>query len=221
MNLRPLHLMYGGTFDPFHDGHLSIAREAARKCEAQVHVTPAADPPHRDATSATAQRRAEMVALAIAGDADLHLDLRELQRDGPSFTVDTLLEIRDELGPRAPLAILVGADSFLSLPTWSRWERILELAHIVVADRPGKSLEGNALLREFATSNSKDLHESPHGRIYRLKQREHPASATAIRASIAEGNAHWEEWVAPPVAQFIRRNHLYGYAPAAGDLNLN
>ena len=214
-----IHLMYGGTFDPIHDGHLGIALAAHRKIDAEVFITPAADPPHRDATQATAEQRAEMVRLAIEKHDGLHLDLRELHRDGPSYTVDTLLELREELPTLTSLAILIGADSFLSLRTWSRWEMILELAHIVVAERPGQRIERSDWLDKHETRDAKALKMQRNGLIYRLKQRENPASATAIRNAIANHEPDWDRWLAAPVADFVRANRLYGYAPANPDLN--
>lgn len=214
-----VHLMYGGTFDPFHDGHLGIALAARRNIGADIFITPAADPPHRSVTQATAEQRAQMVRLAIDGIDGLHLDLRELHRDGPSYTVDTLLELRGELPQQTPLAILVGADSFLSLQTWSRWEMILELAHIVVAERPGQRIESSDWLNAHETRDPHALKGQPAGLIYRLKQREHAASATAIRNAIANHEPDWDRWLAPEVAEFVRVNELYGYAPPNPDLN--
>ena len=214
-----IHLMYGGTFDPFHEGHLGIAIAAHERLDADVFVTPAADPPHRDATMASASQRSEMVKLAISSVQGLHLDLRELHRDGPSYTVDTLLELRGEITATTSLAILVGADSFLSLQSWSRWEMLLDLAHIVVAERPGQHIERSDWLDVHETRDPQSLHKATHGLIYRLKQREHAASATAIRKAIAEQESHWDRWLAPEVAAYIRRHGLYGFAPAQRDLN--
>src|SRR3546814_16776305 len=82
---------------------------------------PAADPPHRAPPGATADQRAEMLDLAVAGEPGLAVDRRELRRDGRSYSIDTLLELRTELGGDAPVALLVGADSFVGLPDWHRW----------------------------------------------------------------------------------------------------
>ncbi|OCG96678.1 nicotinate-nicotinamide nucleotide adenylyltransferase, partial [Xanthomonas euvesicatoria] len=103
-----LHLYYGGTFDPIHLGHLAIACAARDELGACVQLVPAADPPHRPAPGATAAQRAQMLQLALANSPGLQLDTRELQRatqcDAPSYTVDTLRELRAELGPAAPIA---------------------------------------------------------------------------------------------------------------------
>ena len=128
-----LRILYGGTFDPVHAGHLAVAIAARDTLHADVAFVPAADPPHRPAPGASAAQRAAMVALAIAGTPGLSLDERELRRDGPSWTVLTLEQARAEAGPSAPLAWLVGADAFRGLPTWHRWETLAGLAHLVVA----------------------------------------------------------------------------------------
>ena len=136
-----LRVFYGGTFDPVHHGHLAIARAAHVTLGVPVALMPAADPPHRPPPGASAADRVAMLELALAGEPGLALDLRELARPGRSYSVDTLRALRDELGEAAPLALLVGADSFLGLPTWKAWEALLDLAHFVVAERAGSPLE--------------------------------------------------------------------------------
>lgn len=124
-----LRIHYGGTFDPVHLGHLAIARAARDQLQVAVRLLPAADPPHRAAPGADAGQRAHMLALAIGDEPGLLLDLRELERSArqpgvPSYTVDTLRELRAELGPHQPLAWLVGADSLLGLTGWHDWEAL-------------------------------------------------------------------------------------------------
>ncbi|GAE57491.1 hypothetical protein XPR_4126, partial [Xanthomonas arboricola pv. pruni MAFF 301420] len=139
-----LHLYYGGTFDPVHLGHLAIACAARDELGALVHLVPAADPPHRPAPGATAAQRARMLELALADTPGLALDTRELQRASrdraPSYTVDTLRALRAELGPTTPIAWLLGADAFVGLSSWHQWEDLFELAHFVIAARPGTPL---------------------------------------------------------------------------------
>src|SRR5690606_30728366 len=136
-----LSLFYGGTFDPFHCGHLTIARHARDRLGATVRVMPAADPPHRPAPGATALHRARMLELALDAEPGMEVDLRELARATPSWTVETLREVRSELGERHPVALLVGADSLYGLPDWKEWRALFALAHFVVAARPGTALD--------------------------------------------------------------------------------
>ena len=208
-----LTLLYGGTFDPVHVGHLTVARAARDELRADVRLLPAADPPHRDATGASAEQRAHMLDLALAGEPGLHVDRRELVRGGPSYTVDTLRAVRAELGPDAPLGWIAGDDSFRSLPTWHAWRELLELAHFVVALRPGHSLQH--LPDELATvaagrwcEDPATLHAVPAGRLFRLHFPPRPESASAIRRALAAGLP--AAGLAPPVEEFIRVTGLYG-----------
>lgn len=215
---EPLTLLYGGTFDPIHLGHLAIARAARDALHATVRLMPAADPPHRATPGAAAAHRARMVELAVAGERGLCVDRRELRRDGPSYSVDTLRELRAALGERAPVALLVGADSFLGLTAWKEWRALFALAHLVIAERPGRALEdASAELTQAVagrwTACADDLRQAPAGRLFRLVHPLHPASASAIRAAIREGGP-WRAMVPPAVAAYIDRHALYvGGAP--------
>ncbi|MFT3763085.1 MAG: nicotinate-nucleotide adenylyltransferase [Pseudoxanthomonas sp.] len=214
-----LHLIYGGTFDPIHDGHIAIARAARDELRTTVWLMPAADPPHRPAPGADARQRARMLELAIGDEAGLRVDLRELRRaerdpEARSYTFDTLRELRGELGDAAPLALLVGADSFVGLPTWREWRRLFDLAHIVIAERPGVPLDGE-LPPELAAATAgrwrdraKALADTPAGHIFRLHQPLREESATDLRRRIAAG-LPWRERVPAAVADYIDRNGLY------------
>lgn len=213
-----LHVVYGGTFDPVHNGHMAVARHARDALAAQVHLMPAADPPHKGPTHADARQRAGMLALAIGTEPGLLLDRRELLRDGPSYTVDTLRALREEIGPQVPVALLVGADSFLGLPSWRSWQQLFELAHFVVAERPGNGLEDRLpaeLSRQVEDrwiGSPAGLRRDPAGRILRLQQPLRPESASDIRRRIREQDA-WQDQVPPAVAAYIVENGLYRADP--------
>lgn len=216
-----LQVFYGGTFDPVHHGHLAIARSARDELAVPVRLMPAADPPHRAPPGADAGQRAAMLQLAIAGEPGLQVDLRELRRarqqpGRPSWTIDTLRQIRAEIGMQVPVALLMGADSLLGLPGWHEWEHLLDLAHIVVAERPGSALDGGQLppllaahLHGAWTSSAAELDMAAAGRVLRLRQPLHAGSATAVRQMIASGGP-WQSHVPEPVAAFIIENGLYG-----------
>lgn len=217
-----LWLLYGGTFDPVHNGHLAIARCAAQELEVPVRLMPAADPPHRAPPGADALQRVRMLELAIAGDPVLQVDQRELQRallhpGVPSWTVDTLREIRAQIGQQRPLAMLMGADSLLGLPTWHEWEHLLELAHIVVAERPGSMLDGQLpaqleqRLRGAWTGSAQALTTAAAGLVLRLRQPLHAESATTVRELIAK-DGNWRDLVPAAVADYILTEGLYGSA---------
>lgn len=216
---RALRVLYGGTFDPVHLGHVAVACAARDALDATVSLMPAADPPHRAAPGAPAADRAAMLELAIAGQPGLELDLRELRREGRSWTVDTLHALRAEIGDEAPVALLVGADSFAALPTWKSWRDLFALAHFVVAGRDGSPLDAG-LAPELAAAidgriagSADELRSAPGGRVLRLRQPLFPHSASEIRARIAAGRP-WDALVPPPVAAWIRGRHLYGAGSA-------
>ncbi|KAF1690369.1 nicotinate-nucleotide adenylyltransferase [Pseudoxanthomonas koreensis] len=213
-----LTIWYGGTFDPVHHGHLAIARAAADRFGVPVTLSPAAGPPHRAAPGADADQRAHMLDLAVAGDPRLRVDRRELRRPGPSWTVDTLRELRAGLGDAAPLALLLGADSFRSLPTWREWRQLPELAHFIVAGRtagddagvPGDLPAALAVVAEGRwTADPADLSTAASGRFHALHQPLRTESATAGRRAIAAGDPAWRDWVPGTVAAFIDATRLY------------
>ena len=209
-----LTVFYGGTFDPVHNGHLAVARSAHDALGATIRLMPAADPPHRPAPGATAFQRARMLDLAVAGERGLEVDRRELSRGARSYTVDTLREVRKQLGPQAPVALLLGADSLLGLASWKDWQTLFTLAHFVVAERMGNSIEARlppelqAFTKDRWIDTTGELRATPAGRLLRLRQPLHPESASEIRARIA-GSRPWRHLVPPAVAEYIDRHHLY------------
>lgn len=209
-----MHLNYGGTFDPVHHGHLEVARSAARQLGGVVHLVPCADPPHRARPVASAEQRAAMVALAIKGDPCLALDRRELDRPGASYTLDTLRELRAELGPDARIACLIGADAFRGLPSWRGWRELFDLAHLVALTRPGHRLDDldpvlEAALAPRRVAAASALHGAPAGSVLDLEVPAWEVSSTEVRAALAAGRPV-ERWVPLPVRCWIAANGLYG-----------
>lgn len=209
-----LTLMYGGTFDPIHRGHLAVARGAASYLHAEVRLVPAADPPHRQTPHASAEHRAQMIALAITDERGLVLDRRELQRKTPSYTIQTVLDLRDELGDSAPIGLLLGADAFLGLPSWHLWRELLPLVHLVVVNRSGHALMPLSeplaqALDGHWTQRPDDLRRLPAGRVLMIDTGSHSESSTRLRDCLA-GAGDWVAMVPEPVADYIRSNHLYG-----------
>ena len=131
----------GGSFDPVHNAHLAIARAALAGLDlAKIRWIPSGTPPHRGAPIAPAADRAAMVRLAIAGEPRFVLDERELRKSSPGYTVETLEDLHKELGPKADLVLLIGADQYSRLDSWHRWQDLFGLARIAVFARPGLSL---------------------------------------------------------------------------------
>jgi nicotinate-nucleotide adenylyltransferase len=215
-----LEILYGGSFDPVHLGHLAVARNARDAVAAQVRLMPAADPPHKGPLHADARQRLAMLELAVDDEAGLGIEACELERDGPSYTIDTLRHLRAARVGDRPLAILVGADSFLSLPTWKEWRSLFDLAHIVVAEREGNGLDA-MLPHDLAevvagrwAHSADELHGVASGLILRLRQPLRPESASEVRRRIAAGG-DWRGLVPPSVADYIAEHSLYGAAAGA------
>ncbi|HET8553535.1 MAG TPA: nicotinate-nucleotide adenylyltransferase [Rhodanobacteraceae bacterium] len=187
--MKPLAL-FGGTFDPVHLGHLSVAWEAAEILDAEIRLMPASVPPHRPAPSASAAERVAMLRAALRGQDRLKLDTRELDRSGPSYTVDTLTGLRAEEGNR-PLVLLVGVDAFTGLSSWHRWRELFQLAHMGVLHRPGfpgdlPETLANEVKGRYTTDVA-DVHATPAGRVIKLDVTPLEVSATRIRQLLAAG----------------------------------
>ena len=224
-----LRVCYGGTFDPVHNGHLAVARAARNALRAQVFLLPAADPPHKGATHAVAQQRARMLDLALVGETGLKVDRRELYREGPSYTIDTLLELRAELGMQIPIAWLIGGDSLKQLHTWHRWRELFAHAHILAVQRPGSHIDPESLASVAPLVGAEvaprwrtlgELPVAPAGGLAVLPMHElRPESSTELRRRIAADDREWQDWVPPSVAGYIDRHDLYSTpGPDSGSL---
>lgn len=203
--------LLGGTFDPVHIGHLRAALEVKEQLALdEVRLLPSARPPHREQPQASAQQRLQLCQLAVKGVPGLSVDDRELRRATPSYTVDTLLELRDELGAAAQLFWLVGEDALAGLPTWHRWQELFELAHWVVLKRPDQAQAWSVeLAAELARrSCSADQLHGPAGFVVFLQQPALMVSATDIRKRLAQGRSV-RFLLADAVDEQIRAQHLY------------
>ena len=208
--------IFGGTFDPIHVGHLRTAHELLTGLDlAEVRFIPSRLPPHRPPTVAPEALRLRMLEAALEGLPGFRVDGRELLRPGPSFMVDTLASLRAELGTR-PICLLLGLDAFLGLPTWDRWRELPELAHIVVARRPGFAeqragqFDGEAgdLLRSRASTDPYDLASMPAGRVLIQDVTQLEISSSAIRNLVAAGGD--PRFLVPDaVRDLIAKTHIY------------
>ncbi len=188
----PLAIM-GGAFDPVHFGHLRTAVELREACGlAEVRFVPSANPPHRTPHFAPPEVRVRMLEAALDGLPWCSVDARELDRPGPSWSVLTLAELRSEVGGRS-LCMILGMDAFLSLRSWHRWEELPGLAHLIVAHRPGwqppLSGELGDFVRAHLTTDVRDLHATPAGRLYIHEVTQLEISSSLIRARMAAGEA--------------------------------
>ena len=195
---------FGGSFDPVHGGHLALAtavRELAKIDD--FFFLPAAVPPHKTSQAITpAKLRLEMLNLAVANDQSLHVDDRELRRQGPSYTVDTMTEVREE-HPQDMIYFVIGMDSLRDLPTWYGIAELTKLVTFLVCGRPG-------IANDLATATADHL---PKLRYEILATPAWDISSTAIRAKLA-ANEEVGGMLPPLVAAYIAKSGLYRLPPS-------
>ena len=177
-----------------HLGHLALAEAALAALPlSEVLWLPSGSPGHRASPVASARDRLAMLRLATAGDARYRIDASELRASEPTYTVHTLTRMRAQLGSAQPLVLLLGSDSFLSLPTWLRWRELFDLAHIAVASRPGYLPSDGGPVPELAaeiarrSARPEQLAASAAGRVAYFAMPPTDISASAVRAGLAAG----------------------------------
>ncbi|MCG6872263.1 MAG: nicotinate-nucleotide adenylyltransferase [Gammaproteobacteria bacterium] len=204
--------VFGGTFDPFHNGHLLPALAVRDSLELELlRFVPLASPPHRPPAVAGGEQRLEMVRLGIRGQAGCVADDRELRRGGKSFTVLTLEELHSE-GERN-LVVLVGADAFAGMNHWHRWPELFRLAGIVVMARPGHTAprQAPAWCPARLQPEVDEFRAAPAGQLLWYPGPAVPVSASGLREAIAAGTDVGAS-LPPGVWNFIREQGLYGYS---------
>ncbi len=204
--------IFGGTFDPVHYGHLRAAAEISERLKvSDFRLVPAGKPPHRRGTGAEAFHRLAMLELAVAAYSDLHVDEREVRRDGPSFMVETLESVRAQVG-QVPLLLCVGQDAANQLDGWHRWQDLPKLAHLVVMTRPDSAPRYPAalaaVLEQRRVRRARDLMRSPAGLVCHVEVTQLAISSTDIRRQLARG---WDPRFLLPatVLSYIRKHGLY------------
>jgi nicotinate-nucleotide adenylyltransferase len=214
--------LFGGSFNPVHDGHLTIARQTREALELdQILYIPTSHPPHKpNGSLAPAQDRYEMVRLAIASDPVLAISDVEIRRPGKSYSIDTIRQLQQEYGPHTQLFFLIGLDAFLDFPSWRDPRTLLELCSFVVLSRPGLSFRSLSTVPLLPPIPYPSLADLDAGRIFRieaqiggqrlicLKQPPCPISASDIRARIRQG-LPVANLLPPLVESYILRHHLY------------
>ena len=205
--------VFGGTFNPVHYGHLRSALELCERLGLDhVRLMPCAQPPHRTAPDCSAEQRAEMVELAVRDEPRLRCDRRELAREGVSYTVLSLEELRNELGEGHSLVLVMGCDALLHIDTWFRWQALLELAHIVVIARPGWHFPTRGTvarwLEEHRSTDRTVLRHQHQGTILVEELRPLAISSTEIRDLLLAGRS--PRYLLPgPVLDYIETGQFY------------
>lgn len=221
---HPLRLgLFGGSFNPIHNGHLAIAKQAhdILKLDRTLFI-PTGDPPHkRDGALAPAQHRYEMVRLAIAGIPAFKLSDIEITRQGKSYSIDTVRELQRRYGPATTLFFLIGLDAFLDLPSWREPDALLAACSFVVISRPSRLFTTlatlpflkNIAIEKLALLDKETLHRLdlplPSGQtIICLSLPPSPISASDIRQRV-QREAELENLLPPPVESYILHLQLY------------
>lgn len=204
--LRLLICLFGGTFDPVHNGHLHAAATLAERLSCPVRLVLSARPPHRPPPVAAIEDRWAMLVAACADLPELIADDSERHRRQPSYTVDTLAFFRRQC-PDEPVFWAVGVDAFLDIGTWHRWREVFKLAHLLLLDRPGAVMDARAraVYERFRVDAAPS---SPCGAILKIDTGMLAVSASEVRASVAKGGkvAHL---LPDGVEAYIRQHRLY------------
>ncbi len=214
--------LFGGTFDPVHFGHLRTALEIKETLRLdEMRLLPCHTPAHRGLPCCNADNRLQMLELAVANEPDLICDDLEIGRGGVSFMVDTLTALRSDLGDFVSISLVLGMDSFLTLPKWHEWQQILQLAHIIVAARPGSEMPEQGIIGKLVHAREalvfEDITEHPFGRILIRHLTPLDISATRIRQLIAHSRS--PRYLLPdPVWDYIKQHHLYETVDRSTDI---
>jgi nicotinate-nucleotide adenylyltransferase len=207
----------GGSFDPIHFGHLRLAQEARDFLNlSEVRFVPAGRPPHRGPAKVSDVHRLAMLEIATKNNPGFRVDARELGKTELTYTIDTLQSLRTEVGNDVSLVLFVGADQFLLMHTWKRWQELTNVTHLLVAMRPSTELFSphslTAEVRKWFQAHQSDdpdtAKQKSAGNIFMLGLTPLAISSTAIRATIAAGQS--PRYLLPDaVLDYIHTHKLY------------
>lgn len=206
--------LLGGTFDPLHLGHLRLGWEAyAELGLARVILMPCHQPAHRGTPQVSAAHRHAMAVEACRNLSGFEVSDWELLQDSPSYSVNTLTYLREELGPRTPLIFIMGMDAFCGLSRWHQWEQLFTLCHLWIAHRPDARLPApdsteHRLIDERGTDSPVALLTRPNGLLYMHSSTDLAISATALREAMQQGKD--PRFLVPDaVWHYLQKHQLY------------
>lgn len=208
------YVFMGGTFDPIHNGHLRTALELQQWLGIQqVHLIPSKTPVHKGKPGTSADQRLAMAQLAVSSEPSLVVDDREIRSSKPSYSFYTLQGLREQLGESVSISMIMGMDSYQTLPSWLEWQRFLELCHLIVLQRPGYQLSETSAMVEYTRKHQAidvtEIFSEPAGKVLIHELTPLGISATQIRQTIESG-ASPRYLIPDQVWQYIQENRLYG-----------
>ena len=207
--------IFGGTFDPVHLGHIGSAKALLTSQNLdQIYFMPCQQHPHEKRPMANAEQRMAMLNLAIQGQSSFHVDDRELARSGKSFTVDSMIDIREEVGEQAVLIFLLGSDAFAQFHRWQRWETIFSLANVAVIERANaqavQAIKTVGLKQRV--NQAVDFLDAPCGQLTIASLPPYPVSSTLLKEQLLQASTSSSlltEFMSPQVLDYIYQQHLY------------
>lgn len=209
-----VHLIFGGSFNPIHYGHLNALLQTAYQLPiAKITLVPCGRPPHKD-TGINQEHQVNMLQLAIDNSLlpyPINIETHEIKKQEPSYTVHTLQYFIKELSPQIPLVLLLGMDSYVNFTQWFEWEHILKLCHLAILPRsPYTHLSvTNSFLLNQETNDYKELLQNKHGKIWHAKPTINlNISSTQLRDAIKQKKKPL--FLLPDaVLNYILKNNLY------------
>jgi nicotinate-nucleotide adenylyltransferase len=206
----------GGSFDPVHNGHIALGAYYAKRLKPdELRVIPTGDPWQKGAVQAPAEHRIEMLRRAFDSQhLPITIDRQEIERKGATYTIDTLRQLRAELGPQTSIVFLLGADQLQRLDTWKDWQGLFDYANLCAATRPGYPLDAaqlpQAVAQEFARRDStlEQIRRTAKGLTFIGKDLAVDVSATDIRPMLKRGEKPLSQ-IPAVVLDYIEQFHLY------------
>ena len=205
--------IFGGSFDPIHFGHIKLVLALIERYKFdQIRMIPCYQSPFNKPLIASVQQRWEMLNLVTDSHDKLVADSRELERQGSSYTIDTITELKREIEAEVPLVLIIGIDAFISFCKWHRYDEILTLSHIMLLQRPGYRLPDKGcekdLFDKYITEDIKNFENMLHGKIYLTDLEKFDISSTTIRKCVSQGDQ--PRYLLPGnIWDYIKKSNLY------------
>lgn len=209
-------IIYGGTFDPIHNGHLQVARTIQNYFNFDRFLfLPCKIPILKEPASASAKQRVDMLELALNNQCSSYsfeIDRTEIQRESPSYMVETLQQFRHQIGGEVSITLLLGKDSFYQIPQWHSWQKLLTLANFLVVFRSDleatEPKEITQLLKKHQALDCKTITKNAHGLIGYYDAGHYPLSSRWIREQCMKQN-DLSAYLPPNVWNYIKKNQVY------------